>query len=70
MVDGEWKFNRGSMKAKMKVKSPMELEFEITGTQADAEEWLNKAIVFLATIPTDRVNLKVTLAEVQIRGQE
>lgn len=51
------------MKAKMKAKEPLELEFEITGTQADAEEWLNKAINFLEVIKSNRVSLEVKLKE-------
>jgi len=60
------------MKAKMKVKGPLELEFEINGSKAEACKWLEKTRDFLTEIPTDKVSLKVELKEVamQIQSKE
>ena len=45
------------------MKEPLELEFEITGTRADANAWLDRAINFLDEISTDKVSLKVELKQ-------
>jgi hypothetical protein len=58
------------MKAKVKVKSPLELEFETTGTKINIENWLVRAYTFLQTIPTDNVSLKLELKELQNNPKE
>jgi hypothetical protein len=58
------------MKAKMKVKGPLELEFETTGTKINIENWLDRAYTFLQTIPTDNVYLKLELKELQNNPKE